>query len=118
MKIFFVFLHLFFYAMNANARTLVEKSLSPDFTVTVHRINDTYWEGFVTFTTMDQNGNVVSNREELPANSIMSEEDKIAVVAILNRFFYSLHDSLAIPTPSPSPTPTPTPSPSPSSTPQ
>lgn len=111
MKIIFALCFIATTAFAAQARTLVEKSLSQDFTVTVHRVNDTYWEGFVTFTTMDQNGNVVSNREELPANPIMSDDDKLTVVAVLNRFFYSLHDHLAIPTPTPSPAPTPTPGP-------
>lgn len=93
----------------SEARTITEKSLSKDFTVTIRRVDDTYWQAFVQFTTLDDDGKIVANKEEIEVNPILNSSEKDTVLLMLNQLFNNLHTYLAIPTPSPTPVPTPTP---------
>lgn len=104
-SIFFLVL----FSSYSEARTITEKSLSKDFTVTIRRVDETYWQAFVVFTTFDEDGKVVSNREEIEVNPILNNSEKDTVLVMLNQLFNNLHVYLNIPTPSPTPEPTPTP---------
>lgn len=88
----------------AQARTLVESFVGPQMTVTVKRVDNQNWNGRIRFQTYDANWRLLSD-DEMEVAPLVSEEDRAAVVAILNRVYDRLHTELAIPLPTATPVP-------------